>query len=145
MKQYQADFSLKRKQRGLSFYVICIQYTKFWPWKAEDFNRISIEERKISSSLNKQKNHRPGRNYFNPWTYKQIHTATVVQGGWGGGGGWNPTTEFRYFAVFWKDFTISGKPLIFCAAESLWRHQQRSPSCPPSWILPRNGNQVKSG
>ena len=31
MKQYQADFSLNRKQRSLLVYVICVQYTKFWP------------------------------------------------------------------------------------------------------------------
>ena len=30
MKPYQADFSLNRKQRSLLFYVICVQYTKFW-------------------------------------------------------------------------------------------------------------------
>ena len=29
-KQYQADFSLNRKQRSLLFYFICVQYTKFW-------------------------------------------------------------------------------------------------------------------
>ena len=26
--------------------------------------------------------------YFNPRTYMQIHTPTVVPGGGGGGGGW---------------------------------------------------------
>ena len=31
MKQHQADFSLNRKQRSLLVYVICVQYTKFWP------------------------------------------------------------------------------------------------------------------
>ena len=29
MKQYQADFSLNRKQRSLLVYVICVQYTRF--------------------------------------------------------------------------------------------------------------------
>lgn len=29
MKQYQTEFSLNRKKRGLLFYVICIRYTKF--------------------------------------------------------------------------------------------------------------------
>ena len=29
MKQYQTEFSLNRKERGLLFYVICIRYTKF--------------------------------------------------------------------------------------------------------------------
>ena len=33
MKQYQEDFSLNRKQRGLLFYGICVQYTKFLPKK----------------------------------------------------------------------------------------------------------------
>ena len=28
MKQYQTDFTLNRKQRGLLFYVICVRYTK---------------------------------------------------------------------------------------------------------------------
>ena len=31
MKQYHADFSLNRKQRGLLLNVICVRYTKFWP------------------------------------------------------------------------------------------------------------------
>ena len=30
------------------------------------------------------------------------------------------------------------------AAGGLWRHQQWSPSVPPSWILPRIRNQVKT-
>ena len=29
MKQYQTEFSLNRKEKGLLFYVICIRYTKF--------------------------------------------------------------------------------------------------------------------
>ena len=29
IKQYQTEFSLNRKERGLLFYVICIRYTKF--------------------------------------------------------------------------------------------------------------------
>ena len=29
MKQYQTEFSLNRKERGLLFYVICIRYTTF--------------------------------------------------------------------------------------------------------------------
>ena len=33
MKQYQVDFCLKRKQRSLLFYVICVQYTKLLPKK----------------------------------------------------------------------------------------------------------------
>ena len=35
MKQYRADFSPNRKQRGLLFYVICVRYTKFWPAGAD--------------------------------------------------------------------------------------------------------------
>ena len=51
---------------------------------------------------------------LNPGTYKQIHTPTVVQRG-GGGRGMDGTLppSFRYVAVFWNDFTFSGKPLIF--------------------------------
>ena len=30
------------------------------------------------------------------------------------------------------------------AAGGLWRHRQWSPSVPPSWILPRIRNQVKT-
>ena len=86
--------------------------------------------------------------------YKQIHTPTVVTTG--GGGGWMEPAprSFWYVAVFWNDFTFSGKPLIFSTrwgyfmgsgtAGGLWRHQQWSPSWPPSWILPRIRNQVRT-
>ena len=46
--------------------------------------------------------------WFNPRTYTQIHTPTVVQEG----GGWNPSPSFWYVALFWNDFTFSGKPFI---------------------------------
>ena len=75
----------------------------------------------------------------------------------GGGGGMDgiPLLSFWYVAVFWNNFTFSGKPLIFLtrlqvyfmgggAAGGLWRHQQWSPSWLPSWILPRIRNQVKT-
>ena len=48
---------------------------------------------------------------FNPRTYTQIHTSTVVQGGEGVDG--TPPRCFWYAAVFWNDFTFSEKPLIF--------------------------------
>ena len=51
---------------------------------------------------------------FNPRTYKQIHTPTVVQGGGGElGVDGIPHRSFWYVAVLWNDFTFSGKPLIF--------------------------------
>ena len=45
----------------------------------------------------------------------QIHTPTVVQVGAGGGRAVDgiPPRSFWYVAVFWNDFTSSGKPLIF--------------------------------
>ena len=63
-----------------------------------------------------------------------------------------PLRSFWFVAVFWNGFTFSGKPWIFltrsfmgsCAAGGLWRHQQGSPSWPPSWILPRIRNQAKT-
>ena len=63
--------------------------------------------------------------------------------------------NFLYVAVFrkrfylwWKAFDLLNKTEAYymgCgAAGDLWRHQQRSPSWPPSWILPRIRNQVKT-
>ena len=43
MKQYQVDFSMNRKQRSLLFYVICVQYTKFWP----EFGRPYLDKLSI--------------------------------------------------------------------------------------------------
>ena len=48
---------------------------------------------------------------FNSPTYTQIHTPTMVQKG-GRVDGTGPCS-FLYVAVFWNDFTFSGKPLIF--------------------------------
>ena len=47
---------------------------------------------------------------FNPRTYTQIHTPTVVQGG-----GWMEPSprSFQYVVVFRNDFTFSGNTLIF--------------------------------
>ena len=96
------------------------------------------------------------RFYLNPPTYTQIHTTIVAQGvGVGVGMDGIPLLSFWYVAVFWNNFTFSGKPLIFLtrlqvyfmgggAAGGLWRHQQWSPSWLPSWILPRIRNQVKT-
>ena len=51
---------------------------------------------------------------INVRTYKQIHTpTTVVQRGGGGGVNWTSNRRFWYVAVFWNDFTVSEKPLIF--------------------------------
>ena len=79
-------------------------------------------------------------------------------GGWGrgvgGGVDGTPPRSFWHVAVFRNDFTFSGKPLIFLTGWGifygwwrcwgLWRHQQRSPSWPQSWTLPRIKNQVKT-
>ena len=40
---------------------------------------------------------------INLWTYKQIHTPTVVQRG-GGRGGWNPSQEFLICCSILKRF-----------------------------------------
>ena len=52
---------------------------------------------------------------FNPRTYTQIHTPTVVQGE-GEGGGWNPSPEFliccsisKRFYLSWKAFDLLDK------------------------------------
>ena len=53
---------------------------------------------------------------FNPWTYTQIHTPTVVQGAGGGGNWWNPSPEFliccsisKRFCFQWKTFDLLKK------------------------------------
>ena len=86
---------------------------------------------------------------INLWTYKQIHTPTVVQRG-GGRGDWNPSQEFdmlQYFETILplveSLWSSSQDDVYFMgggAAGGLWRHQQWS----PSWILPRIRNQVKT-
>ena len=50
---------------------------------------------------------------FSPRTYTQIHTPTVVQGGGGGAGRWNPSPEFlicrnisKRFSLQWKAFDL---------------------------------------
>jgi len=50
-----------------------------------------------------------------PQRYTQIHTPTVVQGGGDG----TPSRSLWYVAVFWKDFTFSGKPLIFFTSPTI--------------------------
>ena len=43
MKQYQADFSLNRKQSSVLFYVICVQYTRFLPeFRSHCLHKLSI-------------------------------------------------------------------------------------------------------
>ena len=49
---------------------------------------------------------------FNPWTYTQIHTPTVVQGKRGLMEP-RPRLRFWYVAVFRNDFVFSRKPLTF--------------------------------
>ena len=91
---------------------------------------------------------------FNPRTYKQIHTPTVVQWGeWEVDG--TPPRSFWYVAVFWNDFTFSGKPLIFLTRWGIffygwWRCWRLVTSLTMVAILtaildlPRIGNQVKT-
>ena len=55
------------------------------------------------------------QNFFNPRTYTQIHTLTLLQGG-GGGRWWNPTPDF------WICCSIS--KTILPLVESLWPSQQ---------------------
>ena len=85
---------------------------------------------------------------FNPRTYAQIHTPTVVQGGGGGGRGWNPPRSFWYVAVFWNDFTFGWKPLILLTRWGMfygwWRFWRTvtSPTMVVILVLPRIRNQV---
>ena len=84
---------------------------------------------------------------INHRTFTQINTPTVVQGR---GGGWNPPGVFdtlQYFETFLSIFAFSKKPLIFLTWWGIfygwwrcWRPVTSpigSPSCLPSWILPR--------
>ena len=88
--------------------------------------------------------------YLNPWTYKQSHTPTVVQGG-GGWGWWTPPWVFvmlQNFEQIWPLVenlwcALQGEVYIMgCyAAGGLWRHSRWPPSWPPSWILPKIRNR----
>ena len=81
---------------------------------------------------------------INHRTFTQIHTPTVVQGRGVDG---TPPRSFWYVAVFRNVFAFSKKPLIFLTRWGIfygwwrcWRpvtSPTGSPSCPPSWILPR--------
>ena len=51
---------------------------------------------------------------YDPRTYKQTHTPTVVQGG----GGLMDPLGFRYVTIFRKVLTFSGKP-VMCSTR-LW-------------------------
>ena len=82
------------------------------------------------------------------------------RGGGGGGGGLisgTPPLSFWYVKVhqYFEKALLSSKrlwssqqdKLYFMgsvAASDLWRHQTWSPPWPPSWILPRIRNQVKT-
>ena len=91
-------------------------------------------------------------NGFNPRTYTKIHTPTVVQGaGVDGPLLWS----FWYVAVFRNDFTFIGKPLILLTRWGIfygwWRCWRPvtlptmvAIAWPPSWIITRIGNQVKT-
>ena len=82
---------------------------------------------------------------INHRTFTQIHTPTVVQEGGGVDG--TPPRSFWYVAVFRNVFAFSKKPLIFLTRWGIfygwwrcWRpvtSPTGSPSCLPSWILPR--------
>ena len=77
--------------------------------------------------------------------------------------GWGATTRHRPLLAWWNLFVVqvnksndynvnlmSGNNKmryilrVMALLEPLWRHQQWSASCPPSWILPRIGNQVET-
>ena len=88
---------------------------------------------------------------FNPRTYTQIHTPPWYKG-WGLMKPGLPRVfdVLQYFETIlpsveslWSQqdelYFMSGG-----AAGGLWRHQQWSSSWPPSWILPRIRNQVKT-
>ena len=52
------------------------------------------------------------QNFFNPRTYTQIHTLTLLQGG--GGALMEPLPRFLdMLQYFENDFAFSGKPLTF--------------------------------
>ena len=86
---------------------------------------------------------------INLWTYKQIHTPTVVQRG-GGVEGWLEPLPgvfdmLQYFETILplveSLWSSSQDDVYFIgggAAWGLWRHQQWSTAWPPSWNLPRN-------
>ena len=75
------------------------------------------------------------RPVFNPQTYKQRYTPTVVEGGVG----WDLPVGFRYVTIFRKDFTLSRKPMTGCrAAGGLCRHPRWPPFWASSWISRRN-------
>ena len=78
--------------------------------------------------------------WLNPRTYTQIQTPTVGQGRVDE----TPPRSFRYVAVFRNHFTFSGKHLIFSTRLGIFYGWWRSSSWPPSWILPRIRNQVKT-
>ena len=90
---------------------------------------------------------------LNPRTYTQIHTPTEVQGEGGGGGEVVMEPVPRVFDMLQYFETIlpsveslwsSQQDEVYFmgggATGGLWRHQQ----CPPSWILPKIRNQVKT-
>ena len=90
------------------------------------------------------------RTLINPPTYTQIFTPTVVQGGW-----MEPVPGvfdmLQYFETIlpsveslWSSLHDEVYFMGCSVAGGLWRYQQLSPSRPPSWILPRIRNQVKT-
>ena len=70
------------------------------------------------------------------------------------GGGWNPPLVFDMFQYFetilpaveslWSSLKDEVHFIGGGDAGGLWHHQQWWPSWPPSWILPRIRNQVKT-
>ena len=87
---------------------------------------------------------------FYPRTYTQIHTPTVVKERVS----CNPPPEFsiccsilKRFCLQWSLPCSQRNEIYFMdggTAGGLWRHHQWSPPWPPSWILPRIRNQVKT-
>ena len=89
--------------------------------------------------------------YFNPRTYKQINNPP-----WYKGGSWmeplpgvfDMLQYFKTILPLVESLWSSEQDEVYFmgggAAGGLWRHQQWSPSWPPSWIFPRIANQVKT-
>ena len=116
----------------------------FWKWRT---NTLPHERtRKVTTDLGQTIS-------INLRTYKQIHTPTVVQRG---GEGWMEPLPgvfdmLQYFETILplvESLWSSSQDEVYFmgggAAGGLWRYQQWSPSWPPSWILPRIGNQIKT-
>ena len=83
---------------------------------------------------------------FNPRTYTQTIPPPWYKEGGGADG--TPPQSFWYVAVFWNDFTLSWKPLIFLTRWGIFYGRWRcwrpvtSPTMVTILVLPRIINQV---